>query len=384
MLGGIEYFDTFVHDYFGNKTEEKTAFAHQDYPGLPYASKWEYDYAGRVVKQYNAFGDYASFQYDALGQLVSQADYASNASSTPYYTTFEYDALGRRIRELVPFEEISGTVYYGETVYYYDRNGNLTGEKHASNRAGQPAEYRRTEYAYDSRNHLTFVTVHPETSVSETTAYTYDQAGNLETMTVGQAVTVHDYDVRGRLVSRTDPLGQEETYVYDTNGNLLQKTDRNGSVTTYSYDGLGRLLSSEVETPDGLGDAYVEITYTLTGQKRSEENDSVSILYTYDAMGRLATETSGTTVKTYGYNLADSRTSFTLSLGGTQYFNTIYTYDEMNRMVGMTEGSVSTEYGCQGVRYLTVTMILSLRAHVFWVAMVNPTASDQSYAYLFM
>ncbi len=85
------------------------------------------------------------------------------------------------------------------------------------------------------------------------------------------------------------------------------------------------------------------ISYTLTGQKQSEENDAASILY--DALGRLATETSGTAVKTYEYNLADSRTSFTLSIGGTQYFNTTYTYDEMNRMVGMTEGSVIAEYG---------------------------------------
>ena len=121
------------------------------------------------MKQYNALGDYASFQYDALGQLVSQADYAANASSTPYYTTFEYDALGRRIRDLVPFEEISGTVYSGESVYYYHQNGNLTGEKQASNRAGEPSEYRASEYAYDSRNRLTSVTVYPEVGASETT-----------------------------------------------------------------------------------------------------------------------------------------------------------------------------------------------------------------------
>ncbi len=204
------------------------------------------------MKQYNAFGGYATFQYNALGELVSQADYAANELTTPYYTTFEYDALGRRIREIVPFEETAGTVYYGESIYRYDQNGNLTGEKHASNRAGQAAEYRTTEYSYNSRNRLTSVTAYPETGVSETTTHTYDAAGNLLTMTVGQAVTVHDYDIRGRLISRIDPLGQEETHAYDTNGSMLEKTDRNGNVTTYSYDGLGRLLHSEVETPDGL------------------------------------------------------------------------------------------------------------------------------------
>ena len=47
--------------------------------------------------------------------------------------------------------------------------------------------------------------------------------------------------------SRTeDALSQEEEYTYDNAGNLLTLTDRNGRYTVYTYDVRGNVLTESI------------------------------------------------------------------------------------------------------------------------------------------
>ncbi|WP_045771501.1 RHS repeat domain-containing protein [Xanthomonas albilineans] len=48
------------------------------------------------------------------------------------------------------------------------------------------------------------------------------------------------YDVRDRRISRTDALGQAESWTYDSMDRVATHTDRRNRTTTYSYDALGR------------------------------------------------------------------------------------------------------------------------------------------------
>jgi len=73
-------------------------------------------------------------------------------------------------------------------------------------------------------------------------------------------------------------------------------------------------------------------------------NGSKTIIYKYDDLGRLQSETTGTEAKTYNYNLVDQRTDFTLTMGGVQQLNNIYGYDELGRMNSFTGSGVTANY----------------------------------------
>lgn len=324
MLNGTEYKDTYTYDYVGNRLTEKTAYTAS--LGGSYTNSYTYDYAGRVLTATNA--------------------------------------LGRLIQKKKPFASSGGTTYYTEVQYLYDLNGNIVSQKTADSAPGETLTYAQTDYDYDSRNRLVMMTTHDGGAAENYTQYYYDALGNTLRMYTGlsapltisgldavsgtdtdYSVTRYVYDQYSNVTSTTDPLGQTETYTYDINGNMLTKTHRSGAMTTYTYDGLGRVTNTAVETSDGEGDGYVAYSYTLTGQALSQTNGTETSAYAYDSLGRVTQEATGKTVKTYGYNLGNSRTGFLLTQDGAQQMSILYDYDALNRLTGVTSGTVTAEYG---------------------------------------
>jgi len=342
-FNNTEYFDFFSYDYLGNLLTEKTAIAVQNYNYVPYTAKYEYDFAGRVIKQYNVASEYSTFEYDALGRLISSTDYAANASLSPYSTTYIYDDLGRLLQQSIPFEKSGGTTYYSVTKYYYDANGNVTKQQTSDNLPAQANSYTKTEYQYNSRNLLTQATQYDGVTAYYT-SYTYFANGLVATMVSGNgaSTTSYTYDHAGRVLSVTDALSQTETYSYDTNGNLTSKTDRNGWVTTYTYDGLGRVLTMTVDTASPSTDISQAFTYTLTGALLSEDNGDFAAIYTYDELGRLVSVSeSNNVIKTYTYDIADNRLSYVLKADNVIQINTGYVYDHFNRLEIVEENGLT-------------------------------------------
>jgi len=91
-----------VDNYAGNLVESISARHSAEAWTEDYTEKFEYDYANRVTKAYNIFGDYASTEYDELGRKISVTDIAGNKATVPYSTLFEYDVLGRLVKQQVP------------------------------------------------------------------------------------------------------------------------------------------------------------------------------------------------------------------------------------------------------------------------------------------
>ena len=234
MFDNIEYIDYYKHDYVGNKIQERltnTNNAHMYY----YYNKWEYDYAGRVTKTYNADDGYMTNTYNALGQLAFATDFAGTAS------TFAYDGIGRLLEEKTPIEEIGQTVYNSIKRNDYDPAGNITSAYVSNNQVGQAETWSQTDYSYNSRGRLEYVTQYDDANTDNVTEYAYDGVGNTLTMSLGKTgkaandgqETNYTYDRLGRILTLTDPLNRQETYIYKNNGlGLLDtKTDRNGNIT---------------------------------------------------------------------------------------------------------------------------------------------------------
>ncbi|TEB06806.1 tRNA3(Ser)-specific nuclease WapA precursor [Pelotomaculum schinkii] len=366
MHDGKEYLDTFKYDYLGHKIEEKSARAYAESWTEPYTKKYQYDYAGNVVQEYNIKGDYITTAYDSLGRKIKVTDIKGNKSSTPYSTTYVYDNLGRLIKENIPFEDVNGTKYYTIKKHYYDRNKNITRESATINKPGGTEAYSRIDYQYNNLNRLVMVTTFNGATPVNYTQFYYDAAGNkirmytglaspltisgLDTVTANgdsdYSITKYSYDRFGNLTDMTDPAGQHETYRYDLSGNMIGQTDRNENIITISYDGLNRVLNKSVTTPDGLGNKSYSNTYTLTGSLLTTTGDKVNTTYAYDDLGRTKTETrtDGVT-KTYTYDAGNNRTSVIIKKGGNQIQNTGYTYDKINRLYQVKDnGQVRATY----------------------------------------
>jgi YD repeat-containing protein len=111
--------------------------------------------------------------------------------------------------------------------YDYDPVGNITKTRVSNNPVGSSTSWAHTDYDYNSRGRLEFVTQYSNgLAIDNVTKYTYDGVGNTLTMRVGMSSkgandgqqTTYAYDRLGRIKTLTDALGKQETYVYRNNG----------------------------------------------------------------------------------------------------------------------------------------------------------------------
>ena len=346
FLGGTEFLDDFGYDYVGNLLTEKSAFAKDR--SLAYSGRWEYDYAGRVAKTYNADGGVAANAYNALGSLASATDFAGTA------TAYAYDDLGRPLEEKGVIEQNGGTTYYQVKRYTYDPAGNIKREEWTDNPVGSANAWGKAEYDYNNRSRLEYVTMYNGGVVDNVTKYAYDAAGNTLSVQAGMSgknaqdgkTTSYTYDRFGKPLTMTDPLGQTESTLYNPTGLLTNKTDRNGNVFAYDYDGMKR---AKGVTVSGAGAAeQIAYSYYLTGAVKREESTTRGWLaYQYDSLGRLsAASESGGASKQYGYDKADNRETFLAQAGGATVLNMAYTYDNQGRLSTVKQdGAAVGTYG---------------------------------------
>jgi RHS repeat-associated protein len=326
-------------------------------------TEYEYDRAGRRTLVRDNLGQETSFEYDANGNLLTVTDAAGRT------TTYTYDDLNRRT---------ATTFADGTSVTTtYDELGRVTDETDQANRT--------KTYAYDALGRLGSVV----DALGQTTAFSYDELGNTLTQVdaLGR-ISRYDYDVLGRRVKRTLPLGMFETMSYDAAGNVASRVDFKGRTTTFGYDSMNRLTA---KVPDAaLGEPTVSYTYHANGRRvtmtdgtgttsyaydvrdrltqkatpqgtlgysynaageligtASEAADGVSVTYTHDTLGRLASVTDRELGATnYAYDVVGNLAAFTTPNGITHS----YTYDALNRLTNLKVG-IAPAYGIANYTY---------------------------------
>ena len=191
-------------------------------------------------------------------------------------------------------------------------------------------------YGYDTRGRLTTTT-----TGSRTSAITYDNQGNIESLTTPDGKTFHyTYDSVGRLKTQTLPDNTMIGYDYDPNGNMTVLTnprnishgfDYTGvnlrrSMTTplsgnyqYTYDKERNLKSILFPSGKEIGNTYTNGLLTATTTPEGATS------YTYNCGSNLLDATRGTERVAYTYDgsllKTDTRTGLLNQIIGYAYNN---------------------------------------------------------------
>jgi RHS repeat-associated protein len=241
-----------------------------------------------------------------------------------------------------------------------------------------------TTYAYDARDRL----VHESRPDGSELHYDYDAAGNRTKVTAiangTTRVTRYVYDAAGHNTQVIDHDGRVTRQVFDAVGNLVRIELPNGLVTTQEYDGRDRLI--RITTRANNGDLVTDIRYTLdsTGKRvRIDEQDAAgsrATQYTYDAAGRLTSETrtdplNGNRSASYVYDKVGNRTSETVNGIGKAY-----SYDANDRLLA----AGATSFGYDAICNLVLRQDASGTAAYGWDAkrrMTSASVAGKSISY---
>lgn len=305
---------------------------------------YTYNARGQLTSQKDPLGNTTSYTYNGSGYLISVTDPLGHASesytydadgriatdtdSQGYTRRYTYDALNRITQVAYPDGTTSQSVW---------SNMDLAS---TTDRLG-----RTTNYTYDADRNLVAMT----DPLGLTTRLTYFPSGKLHTMTDPKGnVTTWTRDIEGRVVAKTYADGKGDTYTYDDAGRRVSMTDALGQTTSYTYDPDNLLTGTSyanavnptagvtyrydttyprlLSMTDGIG--TTAFTYAPVGTLGALKlqsvagpfgvNDTVSYVYdadghvvgrttdqpdtfTYDALGRVSTESNPIGPFTYAY-----------------------------------------------------------------------------------
>ncbi len=288
-------------------------------------SSADYDFLGNLTDLTGPLGGTTHFEYDNMGRLVSETtptggtvtygynelnvkDYIQNAKGQ--IRKCYYDALGR----------ITGYICEEDTVSYtYDANGNV---KTISDKNGT------VEREFDALNRVTKYT----DTFGRTIGYEYDVVGNLKRLIYPDNTAVeYEYDVNNNLVTVTDWANNVTTYVYDENNKVTKTIKPDGSITNVGYDDFQRVHWVDARSSLGAIITSFEYTYDALGRIATEvnlENDDF-IWYNYDNLNRMTGRSTaigggGQSHENYSYDAAGNITST---------HDSVYEYDNQNNVL---------------------------------------------------
>jgi RHS repeat-associated protein len=279
--------------------------------------------------------------------------------------TYAYDTYGRL--------QSASDARNGATTYTYfadDQIATVTTPDPDPARTGPGYDPQTTAYAYDSAGRVQTVT-QPDGGVVNTTywptgsvkrtwgtrtypvEYTYDPQGRVKTLTTwqdfagdtGRAVTTWNYDpARGFLLNKRYTDGTGPSYTYKPSGRLLTRAWARSPAltTTYAYGTGGDLtgITYSDATP------AVTTTYDRSGRPLVLVDGSGTRSFAYHPSGQLQTETY-TSGPLNG--IATTRTYDSLErLGGfsvPSVTSVTYAYDDASRLQLVTSGAFSAAYG---------------------------------------
>ncbi|WP_308167765.1 RHS repeat domain-containing protein [Catellatospora tritici] len=211
-----------------------------------------YNSRGEPATKYNGWWDAATTPNTTL---VSAADLHAAVPDQGFLT---YDGLGRTVIEVSAKNGVevsrTTTVYNGDRTTVIPPIGGLV-ETTVVDVLGRTVEVDRYATAPTLNTPAnTFTGVFSVTGgTKRAVTYGYDNRGNQSTIQQGTngPTWTDTYNLRARVVAKSDPDAGTSTFVYDAMGNQIQSTDALGKTVSTTYDALGRKTGRFLSTVAG-------------------------------------------------------------------------------------------------------------------------------------
>ena len=362
----------------------------------------EYNAGGQLVKQYRDTGVGTDamaatlYEYDAMGHLTRETlalaedttvenspvtEWVYGAESTEegvfsLTTTTRYNAAGQPLsstqKQLI--SQLSSTLE--NKVISVSERGLTSTQWSVYNEATKRTQYSTVPTSSITAEAVTvdgFALSQKDTAgITTTASRQYTASGIIHTQTDGRGnATTTVTDIAGRTTSVTDAAGNTTTTAYDAHHDAPATiTDALGNTTCYRYDERGREVAEwgtavqpacfaydeadhlvslttfrhpqaviSTDPADTAGDVTSWTYDPATGLELSKTYaDNSSVVKTYDAFNRLATETDARSlVKTHSYEPARDL------LLGTTYSDTTtprsYAYNHLGQLTQVTDAA---------------------------------------------
>ncbi|WP_298363011.1 RHS repeat-associated core domain-containing protein [uncultured Bradyrhizobium sp.] len=229
----------------------------------------------------------------------------------------------------------------------YDSTGLLNQEVVEPN---TPALRLQTDYTYDAFGNTLTVTVSGADIASRGSSSTFDAKGQFvttNTNALGQSESLQ-YDARlGKSTSQTGPNGLTTTFSYDSFGRKIGEVHADGTQAKLAYKFCSGYAGGAATCPAGAVYLITTSSYAADGTTLNAPTVTVYFDMLERETSRETQGFDGSTVRAVKQYDALSRVSLTsrpyAASGGTPQYTT-YTYDALGRVVTQTEpdGSVTT------------------------------------------
>ncbi len=306
------------------------------------AVQYGYDAQGRLIGMTQGTGPEArnyTLQYNPQGYLSSITDPLSNV------LRFEYNQAGRLIKEILPDGR--------ESIYSYDANGNIT----SITPPGRPAH----SFQYNAIDLMLEYDPPDVGSGINPTRYNYnvDRQPTQILKPDGQAITF-GYYIGGRLSTITTP-DAIRTYTYDpAKGYLTGINWSGGNTLSYTYDGMLTTSETWAGDVTGSVSRTYDNNFRVTGISINSGN-TITYVYDNDGLmtgagaltltrspqnGLLTGTTLGSVSDTRTYNSFGEPVSYIATYNASEIFNQQFTRNKLGRITDKTEtvGGVTDAY----------------------------------------
>jgi RHS repeat-associated protein len=316
-------------------------------------TSYTYDSAGNRASQTDARSKVTNYGYDALNRLTSVAYPATATLNTTY--TYDIAQTACATGETFTVGRLAKiTDGSGNTVYCYDRFGNLVRKVQTANAkvftlrytysvAGQLASViypdgAIADYLYDTQGRVSEVGAKTSTGTRQVllTSVSYYPFGPPAQWTYGTGTSSRlmkrslNQNYQPGFVEVTTAGGISVGYEFDEVGNLKKLRNANQADPPrrlFGYDTLNRLTESK----DGATNAVLQgYAYDKAGNRTSATVGATTTPYTYPGGSHLLSQV-GTNTRAYDFN------GNTTSIPGTVVKN--FVYGDHNRMTQYKEGT---------------------------------------------
>ena len=291
---------------------------------------------GNVTTTTDANGNTTGTSWDGHNNLLSSTDELSNTSNMTYGNATNPNNMLSKITS--PAGSSGSGAPAGASVsstYPTSPDGTLRDYLPSTQ---TDAQGDTTTYTYDTK-------VYKQTAASQKNWAGTTVGGTSHETYQGDAAGTDCGAKPGEICTATNPNGGVTSYGYDSAGNVTTITPPSPlGARTLTYDAAGRLKS---ET-DGRGnteyytyDGYDRITFQSMSSGTPSCGGGNVVCYQYDHAGNKTVVATQSISRTFGYDEQNRITSTSGLLGGG---NTTATYDGVSNMLTYTDGGGTTTY----------------------------------------